>query len=332
MLRCAATLPPRVARRLARGRHGQAAADQALLLLLVERFGWPATETLDPVTARDRARREARVLAGPRLTASSGRPLTVPGAAGPLDARLHVAPGAGRGSGLVVWLHGGGWVLGDVESNGRWCSLLARESGARVLALGYRRAPEARFPAAVQDAQAGLRWALANASELGARADRVAVGGDSAGGNLAAVAALALRDDAGRPVAQALLYPVTDVSREHPSYAAFAEGPGLTATLMRWFRSHYLPGHDAVRDPRASPLLEPDLAGAPPAYVGIAGVDPLRDEGLAYAGRLAEAGVGVTVERFPTQLHSYAELTDVSPTARVASVRAARWLGERLAP
>lgn len=328
-LRAAAALPPRVARRLVRGRFEEVAADQALLLALVERFGWPATETLDPQAARVRARREARVLAGPRLTASAGRALTVPGAHGLLEGRLH--DGAGAGGALVVWLHGGGWVLGDVESNGRFCALLARESGARVLALSYRRAPESPFPAAVQDAEAALRWALAHARDLGARPDRVAVGGDSAGANLAAVAALALREDGARPAAQALLYPVTDVSREHPSYAAFADGPGLTAPLMRWFRAHYLPTPDAAEDPRASPLLEPDLIGAPLAYVGIAGVDPLRDEGLAFARRLGEAGVGVTLEHFPAHLHAYAELTEVSPSARFASLRVARWLRERLA-
>lgn len=318
-----------MARRLAGGRHPQAAADQALLLTLVERFGWPASETLDPAAARARAQLEARVLAGPRLAASAGRPLTVPGAAGPLDARLHVPPGADGGA-LVVWLHGGGWVLGDVASNGRFCRLLARESGAQVLALGYRRAPEARFPAAADDALQGLRWALANARELGAREDRVAVGGDSAGANLATVAALALRGDAAQPVAQALLYPVTDVSREHPSYATWADGPGLTAALMRWFRSHYLPTPAAASDPRASPLLEPDLRGAPPAYVGVAELDPLRDEGLAYARRLGEAEIGMTLERFGAHIHGYAELTDVSPSARAATVRAAWWLRERL--
>jgi len=326
-VRAAAALPTAAALRLAGqppDAHGvPLEPDLAVLLKIVDRLRWPPLERLQIPAAQAEARREAAVLAGRRL-GGEVRALRVPGAAGPLAGRLYGA----SGHGLVVWLHGGGWVLGDLDTHDAFCRRLAAASGARVLAVAYRRAPAARFPAAVEDVVAAVGWATENAVTLGADPARVGVGGDSAGGNLAAVAALALRDTV---AFQVLLYPITDVSREHRSYAAFANGPWLTAALMRWFRAHYLPEGKAAHDPRASPLLADDLADLPPTYVGVAGFDPLRDEGLAYARRLEREGAQVRLDCFPAQMHGYAELAGVSRSARAASLAAARWIRDRMA-
>ena len=242
VVRLAGALPERVARQLAARDGAGLAPDLAVLVRLVEWFGWPQLELLPVPLARAEARREAAVLAGRRVRADVRR-LEVPGAAGRLDARLYAGPDGG--SALTVWLHGGGWVLGDLDGHDAFCRRLARASGAKVLAVAYRCAPEASFPAALDDAVAAVRWASEHAAALGAHPGQVGVGGDSAGANLAAGVALTLRDAV---AFQVLLYPVTDVSREHPSYAEAEDGPWLTAALMRWFREHYLPGEDAARD------------------------------------------------------------------------------------
>ena len=324
-VRAAGVLPAFVARRLT----GAAATtggvpiepDLALLLRLTERFRWPELERMSAAAAQAEARREGAVLAGRRLRVGV-RSLELPGPAGPLAARLYEA----GGDSLIVWLHGGGWVLDDLDSHDTLCRRFARTSGASVLAVDYRCAPAARFPAAADDAVAAVRWARDHAAELGADAGRVGVGGDSAGGNLAAVAALALRDAV---AFQVLLYPVCDVSREHPSYAVFEHGPWLTAAQMRWFRAHYLSDAAAAQDPRVSPLLAEDVSSAPPAYVGVAGVDPLRDEGKTYARRLEQAGNEVSLDVLPEQLHGYATLAGVSRSARAATLRAADWVRAR---
>jgi acetyl esterase len=329
-LRAAALLPGRVTGMLSRRRHrcdGELlAGDLALLLRLAERFGWPALETLTPQSARVQARREAAALAGMRMPARV-RTLELPGAEGALAARLYASRRRRTATGLVVWLHGGGWVLGDLDSHDALCRRLVHATQASVLAAAYRTAPEAPFPAAAEDAVAVADWAIENAADLSADPRRVAVAGDSAGANLAAVAAQALGH---RLAAQLLLYPIADASCEHPSYHTFTAGPWLSGPLMRWFIAQYLPSPDDAHDPRASPLLSPGLAGGPPAYVGIANFDPLRDEGLALARRLAQAGVEVTLDRFGNQLHGYAELAGVSRSARAATLAAARWLRNRL--
>jgi acetyl esterase len=327
VLRAAGLLPRHAARRLA-GRSpvpegAVLAADQALLLRLVDRMRWPALDRMSYSDAQEEARREAAVLAGRRLRVDVLE-MQVPGVGA---ARLYARRGMAPGGGLIVWLHGGGWVLGDLAGHDAFCRRLAHRSGARVLAVTYRRAPAAPFPAAAQDAVAAVRWAREAAARLGADPERIGVGGDSAGGNLAAGTALALREEL---AFQVLLYPVTDCSREHPSYSEFEHGPWLTASLMRWFRAAYLPGAAARADPRASPLLAADLSGAPPSYVGIAGVDPLRDEARAYARRLEAAGVDVTIQEFPAQLHGYAELAGVSRSARAATLAAAEWIRARV--
>jgi acetyl esterase len=295
--------------------------DLAVLLRLLDRFGWPDFADLDPEDARAEIEREARIFA-PRLDRSvSMTHLDVTGPTQTLPARLYVPAAAPPRGPLLLYLHGGGWVFGSPATYDGVCRFIARRAHVRVLSASYRLAPEHRFPAAPEDAIAALDWTLANADRLGA--DRIGIGGDSAGGNLATVAA---RARAERLAFQLLVYPVTDLSREHPSYATFEDGPMLTAAQMRWFRAHYLSSEDDARDPRASPLLADGLAGMPPTYVALAGFDPLYDEGAAYAARLRDANVHTTVAPNPGQAHAFAELTRASPTARSALAHACRWL------
>jgi len=223
--------------------------------------------------------------------------------AGGVGARLY-RPSATRSPGLLVWFHGGGWVLGDLETHDDVCRALANRGGFCVLSVDYRLAPEHPFPCAVDDALTATSWAHAHAGELGCE-PIVAVGGDSAGGNLAAVVA-------NRPavpiVFQALVYPCTDARMALHSYTENAEGYWLTTSAMRCFYDHYLSGPDGSReDPRVSPLLEDDarLASAPSALVVTAEYDPLRDDGAAYAARLTEAGVSTTHVRFDGQIHGF---------------------------
>jgi acetyl esterase len=193
----------------------------------------------------------------------------------------------------------------------------------RVLSVDYRLAPEAKFPAAVDDALAAFTWAREHAAEVGADPDRVAVGGDSAGGNLSAVVAQ-LADP--RPALALLIYPACDFSERRRSYDLFGEGFPLTERNMNWYREHYLPDDEAARDPHASPLLADDLTGMPRTHLTVAGFDLLRDEGLAYAQRLEEAGVDVDLAFHPGLFHGFANMTGVSRTSAAAMRRAAEVL------
>ena len=215
-------------------------------------------------------------------------------------------------------------MFGSPATHDGLCRLIALHGQVRVLSASYRLAPEHRFPAAVEDVRAALRWTLANLAAP--EGDRVGVGGDSAGANLATV----LAGEASDTLAfQLLFYPITDLSREHPSYATFADGPILTARQMRWFRSHYLARETDARDPRASPLLAPSLSGMSPAYVALAGCDQLYDEGVAYGDRLREAGVEVSLADHRGQAHAFAELTRASRSARAALLQACAWVREQ---
>jgi acetyl esterase len=260
----------------------------------------------------DQARRRfamvlARLEIRPRLplTASDR---TVAGAAGPLPARLYVPHGAETPGPLLVYFHGGGWAEGSVATHEPSCRLLAHLAGVRVLSVDYRLAPEHPFPAAADDALAAYRDARARVAELGADPARVAVGGDSAGGNLAAVTALALRGGPDAPAFQLLIYPGLDMTHKRPSRLRFGEGFVLTEENMAWYEDQYVPDHARRADPRVSPMLVPDLAGAAPAHVATALADPLRDEGEEYAARLRDAGVPVAVYRHP-QIHGFFNLT-----------------------
>jgi acetyl esterase len=233
--------------------------------------------------------------------------LSIPGAAGPIRAR-HYTPVNTRGTEpLLVFFHGGGFVLGDLDTHDGLCRLICRDAGVHVLSIDYRLAPEHKAPAGVEDCYAAYRWALEHAAELGADPARVAVGGDSAGGNLAAVVSLQARNDGVQlPALQLLIYPVTYLDSETRSKTLFAEGFFLTKADMDWFRNQYLDGAPIdVADPRVSPLLVEDLSGLPPALLLTGGFDPLRDEGNQYAERLAAAGVTVDHRQYGSLVHGF---------------------------
>jgi acetyl esterase len=286
--------------------------------------------------ARAHARLEARVTgAQPPIPMARVEGLEIPGQGGPIPARLYV-PGnlpAGAPMPLTIYFHGGGWVIGDLDTHDGVCRFLAAAAGTAVLAIDYRLAPEHPFPAAVEDAWAAFNWALANAAALGADPSRIAVAGDSAGANLAAVTCLLTRAGGGAmPAMQLLIYPPTDAAADLPSRRLFAEGCLLTKADMEAFEECYLPPGSDRADPRASILLAPDLSGLPPAYVATAGFDPLRDEGEAYALRMRGAGVQVALRRHPGLAHSFANHTAISRTARAAMLEAAGALRMGLAP
>jgi acetyl esterase len=303
-----------------------------LLLRLAALSGHCALDTMTPAEAREEIRRSAAAVAGVVHRVAAVEDTSIPGPAGPIPVRRYVPAADGRPRGLLVYFHGGGWVVGDLDTHDAVCRLLAREVDVVVLAVDYRRAPEHRFPAAVDDALAAVRWAARAPEVLGIDPARIAVAGDSAGGNLAAVVAQQTRDGGPRLAAQLLVYPVTDLSRKHPSYALFPTGFFLTAAEMAWYRRHYLPDEAAARDPRASPLLAADLGSLPPAMVLTAGFDVLRDEGEAYARRLEEAGVRVILRREAGLVHGFVNAAAVSRPASVAMQEAARWLAAELGP
>jgi len=269
----------------------------------VAALGLPPTELQTPEQARAMIDERSDALFGPREDVHAVEDLEVAG----VPIRLY-APAAGTDLPVVVYLHGGGWVVGSLDSHDGLCRALANRAGCRVAAVHYRLAPEHRFPAAVDDCWAVTRWAFEQAS-------RVAVAGDSAGGNLAAVMALRARDAGLRLAHQVLIYPVTDHRFDTASYAANATGYGLTAAGMRWFWDHYLGGADGAH-PDASPLRAPSLAGVAPALVVVCGLDPLRDEGVAYAGRLREAGVPARLSEYDGMIHGFVRMSAVIDRSR----------------
>lgn len=241
--------------------------------------------------------------------------------AGGVPARFYKPDSSGV-PGLLVYYHGGGWVIGDLDTHDAICRSLAVRTGHAVLSVDYRMGPEHRFPAAVEDALCSLRWAHENAGELGINPDRIAVGGDSAGGNLAAIVAQQ------RPVPlvfQLLIYPATDMTRAFPSHVENAAGPVLTAEAMEWFIGHYMPAGADPTDPLASPHFAPDalLRGAPPALVITAEHDPLRDEGEAYGRRLIDNGVNASIVRYQGMFHGFFNMVPFLDDADTAHTLAA---------
>jgi acetyl esterase len=282
--------------------------------------------------ARVERRREAEVVGGQvPIPMARVEQVEVPGPGGTMGARLYV-PTEPAPPALLVYFHGGGWVIGDLETHDRPCRFLAHHAGVQVLAVDYRLAPEHPFPAAAEDAFAAYAWTSANAARFGVEPGRIGVGGDSAGANLATVACLlARKEKMPLPAMQLLIYPVTECSRELPSRRTFREGFLLTRRDMDWFEDAYLPPGVDPADPRVSPLQADDLGGLPPAYLATAGFDPLRDEGEAYALKMREAGVRVALRRHPGLVHTYANLTSICPSARAAMLEAAAALRAGLA-
>jgi acetyl esterase len=289
---------------------------RALIDLMVER-GVPPTHTLTPAQARA-FYRERRAYTQPDPPAlHEVRDL----AAGPVPLRLYrPAPAVpGVPAPVLVYFHGGGWVIGDLDTHDVLCRQLALASGGVVVAVDYRLAPEHRFPAAVDDCLAAVRWVRAQADALQLDASRLAVGGDSAGGNLAAVTCLALREAGERlPALQLLIYPATDMRALAPSHQANGQGYMLTSDSIAYYRGHYLAERVQWEDWRASPLLAPHHRGLPPALVLTAGYDPLRDEGLQYADALSAAGVPAQYVCFERQLHGFITMGRVLDEANTA--------------
>lgn len=248
-----------------------------------------------------------------------------------VPARVYVPRGLERPSPGLVFVHGGGWVTGDLDTHDTLCRRIALLGRIRVIAIAPRLAPEDPFPATLDDTLAAFRAIAARARDFGIDPARLGIGGDSAGGNLSAVVGLETRHDAVRPALTALLYPATDATWSQPSIETRGEGYLLTKASLRWYRGHYIGDDTALqRDPRVSPLLAPDVKGAPPALVAVAGFDPLIDEGLAYAKRLEEAGSSVAVLRYDTLIHGFLLMTGVSRAAMAATEEIARRIGDML--
>lgn len=295
------------------------------LASLVRDGSTSAYDKLTPQQARARIRAGAAAAAGPKLALAAVDDLSIPGPAGMIPARFYEPPGLGlEDRPLVVYFHGGGWTIGDLDTCDSVCRFLAANVPAAVLSVDYRLAPEHPFPAAVEDALAAYRWAAVDNRRLGVDPARIAVAGDSAGGNLAGVVSLLARDGGGpSPTMQVLIYPVTDAGGGQPSREEFARGFLLTRADMDWFERNYLPSAVDRSDPRVSLLRADDLSGLPPAYVATAGFDPLRDEGESYAKRMEEAGVTVTLRRHTGLIHGFANMTAVSATAEAAMLELA---------
>jgi acetyl esterase len=294
------------------------------LLDIMDAQGAPPIETQQPDAVRLARVEPMKLLAGEPEVLGRVEDLVIPGPGGNLPIRVYAtqrraSEDDARCPGLI-YFHGGGFVLGNLDSHDVACRAIAKESGAVVIAVDYRLAPEDKFPAAVEDSFAATKWVAANAAWLGIDEKRLAVAGDSAGGNLATVSAIRCRDSNGPHLAaQILIYPVTDASSfDTASHRDFARGYFLTRGGVEWFKGHYLPSSDLVHHPEVSPLLAQDLRGLPPTLVITAEFDVLRDEGEAYAERLKQAGVPVTVTRYPGMIHAFIWMAGVITDARKA--------------
>ena len=293
----------------------------------------PAWNTLSPQAARDLYLALRPGAQGPRPADVTVVDRTIPGPSGPLPVRLYrpaSAPADARLPGLV-YAHGGGWVFGNLDSHDVLCAQLAIEAGIAVFAVDYRLAPEARFPGAFDDVVAGLKWVAANGASVGIDATKLAIGGDSAGGNLAAAVSIWARDNGGpKLLLQLLAYPVTDAVARAESYRRYEDGYGLNAATMEWFFDHYTPDKAMRDDWRVSPLRAKSLGGLPPALVITAGYDPLRDEGRAYAFRLQQDGTLADLVEFGGMLHGFLSSPMLLHGARRGTSLAAAALREAL--
>jgi acetyl esterase len=305
------------------------------LLASIEKNGVPPMHTLSPEDAR-RAYRDRRFTTQPEPPAvAEVVELRAPGPRGPVSLRMYrpltaYAPTAHLMP-VLVFFHGGGWVIGDLDTHDTLCRELANGSGCAVIAADYRLAPENPFPAGFDDCVSTTEWVRHNALALGLDATRIAVGGDSAGGNLAAAVAIAQRD-VGTPLAfQLLIYPVTDQQGGTPSHVRNGQGYLLTNDTMNYYRDHYIGDANNYLDWRASPIVRPDLTDLPPAFVLTAGYDPLRDEGLYYAQRLSDSGCATSYVCFDRQIHGFILMGKVLDEANTAVAFCAEALRRGLA-
>jgi acetyl esterase len=306
------------------------APDAAAVFRAFQEAGRPPYESVSPAEARE-FYLQARFVSNPEPPElKSIEPLTIPSPAGSIPARVYTPVTLRKTHDLapcLVFFHGGGWVIGNLDSHDVVCRKLADEGQLIVISIDYRLAPEHKFPAAVDDVIAATKWIAGNAGQLGIDASRLVIGGDSAGGNLAAVVAIAARDGNGPAIAgQVLIYPAVDFAMTHPSHSEPETSILLTHSAIKWFSSHYLNAPTDGNDWRASPARTTTLAGLPPAYVLTAGADPLRDEGDEYAERLKQAGVAVTYRHFPGQFHGFFTMGKLLPQANVAASEIGAWL------
>ncbi len=291
------------------------------LLERVARSPLPPYATVPPFVARRIYRDTRAVLAPAPPAVAEAKLLLAPCPGGPIPLRAYRPAGSTTREVLpaLLYFHGGGWTIGDLDTHDVVCRQLANGARCAVFSVDYRLGPESPFPAAVDDCMAATRWVAAEAGKLRVDMQRLAVGGDSAGGNLAAVVALAARDAGGPSLClQLLVYPATDQRLDFPSIERNGEGYLLTRQSMEYFRSHYLPRRQDWDDWRASPLLAPSLAGLPPALVITAGFDPLVDEGRGYAERLAREGVNTAYREYPDMVHGFLLMGGVLDTANAA--------------
>lgn len=289
--------------------------------------GLPPTETLTPEEARAGHRERAKLTSGEPQPVAEVREAK----AGDVPVRIYVPDGGAPMPGLVFF-HGGGWVTGDLDTHDVLCRALANGAGCTVVAVHYRLAPEHKFPAAIDDAVAATRWVAEHAAELGIDPNRLAVAGDSAGGNLAAAVAQVLRHEGGPQLAyQVLIYPVIDHNFDTQSYIENADGYRLTRAGMQYYWAHYLPDRSHANDHRASPIRAENLSDLPPALVITAEYDPLRDEGRAYADGLRDAGVPVIYREYPGMIHGFVSQAGVLDAGKRAIAEITESLREAFA-
>lgn len=292
---------------------------QALLKQAAEQ-GTPDFADLPPAECRQFFRDFLAMVDAPPPDSVTFEDRTIPGPGGDLPIRVYRPKNADGSCPVLLYLHGGGWVLGGLDEYHGVCSNLSAKTGCAVVAVDYRLAPEHRFPAAIDDCYAALEWIAANASEIGADASRIAVAGDSAGGTMASVLTLMARDQGGPEIKlQVLVYPgASPRSSGYPSYEQYGEGYLLTTRSMRWFREHYLGREEPFDDFRAAPLLADNLGGLPPALVLIGTYDPLRDEGIDYAEKMLAAGTQVVVTEYTGMMHGFFSMSGVLDAAKQA--------------
>ena len=305
--------------------------EAAAYLSWMQSLGLPALADQGVDEARRQSRMRVSMLAGEPEPVASVKDAEASGPRGPIGCRIYT-PVQGEALPALLYLHGGGWVLGDIDSHDSVCRALARRAGCVVLSIDYGLAPEHRFPEPLEDSWAGLEWLHQNAAVLGVDPERIAVGGDSAGGNLAAVLAHWARDRGGPKIAaQLLIYPVTDFDLDTESYRNVGTGYGLTRESMRWFWEKYLADPDEGASPDASPLRARDFTNLPPALVLTCELDPLESEGSAYAASLRAAGVSVDHINEAGMIHGYIRMAGVIGRARKSWDDCVRFLRREMA-